>query len=218
MAPPLPTGLPGYVEDAVYDFTGAAVPAGFQIFKGQPGGDPGALWSPSHVSVSGGLLQLTTSRDPAYGDAWVSGGVCLCDNANTYGAYFVRSRATGVGPNDVELLWPVAKVWPPEIDFFESSTSTLNTATIHFDSADQIDQRALTIDATAWHTWGVVWTPTSIIYTVDGHEWGQVTSLAEIPNQPMTLDIDQQTFCTRNWGCPASSTSMLVNWVAEFQR
>jgi len=26
-------------------------------------------------------------------------------------------------------------------------------------------------DLTQWHTWGVIWSATSIIYTVDGQEW-----------------------------------------------
>jgi len=217
MAPPTATSLPGYVEDYVNDFNGTSLPAGWVAFKGQPGGDPGALWAPTHVAVNDGLLRLTTSRDSAFGDAWVSGGVCECAAGHTYGAFFVRSRSTAVGPNAVELLWPVAKVWPPEIDFFESSSPTLNTATIHFDSTDQVDQRQLTIDATSWHTWGVIWSPTSIVYTVDGQQWGSVTTTAEIPDQAMTLDIDAQTFCSRGWGCPTVPSSMLVDWVAEYQ-
>jgi beta-glucanase (GH16 family) len=134
----------------------------------------------------------------------------------TYGAYFVRSRVTGPGPSQVELLWPT-QGWPPEIDFNETGGTTGgSSATLHFDSNNDQDQRTVTMNMTQWHTWGVIWTPTSVTYTVDGHAWGSVHVAAEISDVPMTLDLTQQTWCTSNWACPTAPQSMEVDWVAEY--
>lgn len=218
MLPPSPTALAGYTQTYVQNFNGTTLPPGWDLFTGKPGGDPGAQWAASHVVVDDGMLQLNTWRDAVYGDEWVSGGVCQCGQPATYGAFFVRSRVTGVGPNTVELLWPLARVWPPEVDFYETSSADGGSATLHFNPKDYVDQRTIFADMTAWHTWGVIWTPTSVTYTLDGTIWGTVSVVQEIPQQPMTLDIDQETWCSKGWGCPTQPESMLIDWVAEYSR
>ena len=186
-------------------------------YSGVPGSDPGAQFGSAHAVVSGGMLQLNAWQDPAYNGEWVTGGVCQCGHGQTYGAYFVRSRVTGPGPTQVELLWPVANVWPPEIDFNETLGTTDGTsATVHFGSANGQDQRTLSIDMTQWHTWGVIWTPSSVTYTVDGRAWSTVMNTSEIPNQAMTLDLQQQTWCSSGWACPTAPQSMDVDWAAEY--
>jgi beta-glucanase (GH16 family) len=217
MAPPAVNAMPGYSQTYVNDFTGNSLPAGWSTFAGTPGGDPGSQWAASHVVVAGGLIQLNTAQDPAFGNNWVTGGVCQCGHSQTYGAYFVRSRTTGPGPTVVQLLWPAANVWPPEIDFNESDGTTGGTsATLHFGSSNSQDRRTVNIDMTQWHTWGVIWTPSSITYTVDGQVWGSVSVASEIPNQAMTLDIDQQTWCSIESACPSAPQSQLIDWTAEY--
>jgi beta-glucanase (GH16 family) len=209
--------LAGYTQSYVNDFTGTALPSGWGAYSGNPGSDPGAQWGTAHVVVSNGMLQLNTYQDPAYGNEWVTGGVSQSGRSQTYGAYYVRSRVTGAGPTQVELLWPVAPVWPPEIDFNETGGGTTSTsATVHFGSSSGQDQRNLSIDLTQWHTWGVIWTPSSITYTVDGKVWGTVSVASEIPNQPMVLDLQQQTWCSSGYACPSSNQSMDIDWVAEY--
>jgi len=183
-------------------------------------GDPGAMFAPTHLTVSGGLLNINTFQDPAYGGGWVTGGTCPCGiPGQTYGAYFVRSRMTGPGPTNVALLWPDANVWPPEIDFNETYGSTTATsATVHWGAGNsQYPVRLSAIDMTRWHTWGVIWTPTSITYTVDGQVWATVSnSSAQIPNIPMHLSLQSQTWCASGWACPTAPASMQVNWIAEY--
>jgi beta-glucanase (GH16 family) len=87
---------------------------------------------------------------------------------------------------------------------------------VHFGSSNSQVQRNVNVDMTQWHTWGVIWTPTSITYTVDGRVWGTVTDPSQIPSQAMTLDIDQQTWCQSGWACPSAPQSELVDWVAEY--
>jgi hypothetical protein len=209
--------LAGFDLSYVSDFNGTSLPDGWEAFYGVPGGDPSGQFAVTHVVVSDGLLQLNTWKDPAYGDKWVTGGLCQCGLAHTYGAYFVRSRLTGPGPNDAELLWPAARVWPPEIDFNENGGDvTATSSTVHWGQTDQIDQLHVSIDMTKWHTWGVIWTPASITYTVDGSAWGVVSAAVEIPRQPMTLDIEQRVRCGGATECPRVPESIEVDWVAEY--
>jgi beta-glucanase (GH16 family) len=213
--------LPGYTQSYVTDFTGTTLPAGWGAYSGKPGGDPGAQWGGlAHAVVSDGMLQLETFQDPAYGGEWVTGGVSQSGHSQTYGAYFVRSRVTGAGPTNVELLWPVAPVWPPEIDFNETGGSASGTsATVHWGANGVNNQYQVSnqsLNMTEWHTWGVIWTPTSITYTIDGQVWGTVTVASEIPNQAMVLDLQQQTWCNSGFACPTSPQSMDIDWVAEY--
>jgi hypothetical protein len=220
-APPATSALPGYTQNYVQDFTANSIPAEWAVYSGLPGGDPGGQFGPAHVNVAAGLMVISTYRDPAYNNEWVTGGTCLCGNnlAQLYGAWFVRSRVTGAGPTSVELLWPDTNIWPPEIDFNESGGATTSeTATTHFGANNSIVQSSLTIDLTKWHTWGVIWSPTSIIYTVDGRYWASVTNPAEIPKVSMHLSIQSQTWCGASpaWACPTSNQQTLVDWVAEY--
>jgi hypothetical protein len=221
MDPPGANALAGYTQTYVTDFPGTSLPAGWYTYSGTPGGDPGARWASSHDVVGGGMLQLETYQDPAYNNQWVSGGLKMSGISQIHGAYFVRSRAvgTGPGPDDVALLWPANNSWPPEVDFNETlGSDTSSTATLHYGSTNNMDYRTASIDMTQWHTWGVIWTSTSITYTVDGVVWGSTAVASEIPNTPMTLDLQQQTMCGAgvNWGCPTTPQSMDVNWVTEY--
>src|ERR1019366_3986573 len=185
-APPAPTALAGYTQSYVSDFTGSTLPAGWNVYTGIPGGDPGGHFGGSHVVVSGGLLTLNTYRDAAWNNQYVTGGLCQCGLAQTYGAYFVRSRLTGRGPNEVDLLWPAANAWPPEIDFSETGGSdNSTTGTVHYGAANNMDHRKVMINMTQWHTVGVIWTPTSLTFVVDGQVWARDNVISHIPKQPM---------------------------------
>lgn len=215
--PPSATALVGYDLSYVNDFTGSTIPAGWDVFNGVPGGDPGGFFGASHVAVGNGLLQLNTFRNPASGNRWVTGGLCQCGVARKYGAYFVRSRLTNAGPNEVELLWPATNKWPPEIDFNETGGSVTSTSTsVHFGVANHIVRSQLRINMTRWHTWGVIWTPKFIVYTVDGRIWRSFKGASEIPRVRMTLDLEQLQQCQEVRQCPTTPTSMQVDWVAEY--
>jgi hypothetical protein len=214
-----PNALPGFTQSYSNDFTGTSLPSGWDVYTGTAGGDTSSQWASNHVSVGAGLLTLSTFQDPAYNNNWVTGGLCQCGVAKTYGAYFVRSRVTGAGPTGVELLFPTVG-WPPEIDFNETggqttSTTATNIWAISGTSRSQ-QQSSVNINMTQWHTWGVIWTPQTITYTVDGQVWGTVTNSSEIPNVPMTLDLQQQTWCSSGYACPTTPESMQVDWVSEY--
>jgi hypothetical protein len=220
-SPPTGDEMPGFTQTYVSDFPGTTLPPGWTAFSGVPAGVPDGQFGTSHVVVKGGLLRLNVSRDAAYSNRWVTGGVCLCTVSQTYGAYFVRSRLTGGGPNNVQLLWPTANVWPPEIDFYETGGKTTGlVATVHYGAANNITQRFITIDLTKWHTFGVVWQRDALVFTVDGRSWGTVTLPWQIPDQPMTLHLQQQASCALGltYWCPREPSSMEIDWVAIYAR
>jgi outer membrane protein OmpA-like peptidoglycan-associated protein len=215
-SPPSAGAFPGYHQSYVDDFSKSSSLHGWTVFQGPTTGDSSGEFVRSHVTVGGGLLQLNAWQDPSYGNTWATGGVCQCNVNQTYGAYFVRSRLTGPGPTVVEMLMPQVG-WPPEIDFNETRESDDNTiATLHYTSADLQIYRDLTVDLTQWNTWGVVWTPTSITYTLNGLAWGSINTPSEIPDQPMHLDLTSQTWCSSDFACPTSPQSVQINWVAEY--
>ncbi len=217
LAPPSATSLPGFMLRYVNNFNGTTVPAGWTVFTGTPSGAPGGQFGKAHVVVSHGELQLNTWPDPQYQNRWVTGGLCHCGMTRTYGAYFVRARITGAGPNEVMLLWPKSESFPPEIDFNENEGRLDNTSsTVHWGSTNQVEQHLLSIDMTKWHTWGVVWTPTAIEDVVDGTVWASVTRPAAIARVPMRLDLEQRTMCQIHLQCPKKPSSMYVDWVVEF--
>ncbi|MFI5036198.1 MAG: glycoside hydrolase family 16 protein [Acidimicrobiales bacterium] len=217
LAPPGASALPGYRLRYVTDFPGRRVPSGWDVFTGVPGGDPGGQFGRDHVVVSGGLLHLNAWRDPRYSGRWVTGGLCHCGMAWTYGAFFVRSRITGGGANEVQLLWPANNQWPPEIDFNESGGSVTSTSSsLHFGSSTALVKHTVRLDMEAWHTWGVVWSPTAVTYVVDGQVWARVTAASQIPRIPLRLDLEQRTLCTIGQQCPRAPVSMLVDWVSLY--
>ena len=211
--------MTGYAQSYVDDFSGSSL-SGWSAYSGQPAGDPGSQWGgASHAVVSGGLLSLNTFQDSAYNNEWVAGGVSQ-NLTRTYGAYFVRSRVTGAGPTNVELLFP-ATGWPPEVDFNETSgvssgTSATTIWAVNGSGTKSQVQVQLAIDMSQWHTWGVIWTPTSVTYTVDGRVWGTVTNASEVPQVAMRLDLQQQTWCSSGFACPSAPQSMQIDWVAEY--
>ncbi len=219
MAPPGADSLKGYSLTYVTDFNAPGLPSGWNLFTGHPGGLPTANFDVHHVHVSGGLLRLETYRDPAYGNEWTTGGLCQCGRPQEYGAFFVRSRLTQGGANSDELLWPWNNAsWPPEIDFNENLNHLdLTSSTTHWGATNHEDFKSIRINMLKWHTWGVIWTPTYILYVVDGQPWHEFSIAADVPHIPMTLDFEQRAICPSSFQCPTMPSSMLIDWVAEYK-
>ena len=218
---------PGWRRVFFDDFNHGLRTSRWGVYSGQPGGDPGGWWAPSHAVVTHGMLHLETYRDPRYHDRWVSAGVSSAPALRqTYGKYEVRVRIDrGRGVSFVALLWPVHDVWPPEIDFAESGgeTSARNqmTATLHYGADDSQLQKTVNVDLTRWHTLGVEWLPGKLVYTIDGRAWATMTTAA-VPHQPMEMDLQTQAgTCGVSYApCPNAATPAHVDaqikWVAAY--
>lgn len=215
IAPPTATALRGYRHTYTQDFAGHVLPKGWGTFDGVPQGDDQSHWLPSHVVVSGGLVRLIASKDAA--GTWITGGVSQFSVGRAYGAYFIRSRVTGPGPDQNEMLWPVAPVWPPEVDFNEMGYSPKSTSwTVHYGHGSAFVQTTRSFNMERWHTWGLIWTPKKMTFIIDGHSWGSLTDVQQIPHQKMMLDVQQQVWCHPRLACPTRSSALEVDWVAEY--
>ena len=226
----MPVGdISGWHQVFADDFSGSSLdPSRWFAYSGQPGGDPGGLWAPSHVLVSNGQLVLAGYRDPAFGNKWVTGGVSSKPGlVQTYGKYEVRFRFdAGIGIAHVMLLWPADNSWPPEVDFSEDNGGNKQTtyATLHWGALNNQLQVQAPVDLTQWHTLGVEWTPGMLVYTLDGTPWKTVLS-SNVPSIPMVLDMQTQAWdCTSSgWeSCPNSTTPTNVNldvdWAVAYAR
>jgi beta-glucanase (GH16 family) len=219
--------LPGWQRVFADDFNHGLSTSKWGAYSGQPAGDPGGWWDPSHAVVRRGILELDTYRDRRLGGRWVSGGVSSSPALKqTYGKYLVRFRMDGGrGIAGVLLLWPVRHAWPPEVDFAESGgTSSARdgvAATLHYGSTDREVQRSVHADFTRWHTVGVEWTPGKLTYTLDGRRWATVRS-PSVPRERMEMDLQAQagTCGDRYAPCPDSTTpsrvTLQVDWVVAY--
>lgn len=220
---------PGWHQVFADDFNGSTLNTErWRRYGGQPGGDPGGWWDPSHVSVANGTLVLSGYRDPADGGKWTTGGVSSSPGlVQTYGKYLVRFRFDrGEGIAHAILLWPADENWPPEVDFSEDNGATrqVDYGTLHHGANDSQVQQSVSVDLTRWHTLGVEWTPGQLVYTLDGRIWSTVSS-QYVPSVPMVLDIQTQAWAcgTSTWEqCVGSTTpsrvNLYVDWVVAYAR
>ncbi len=216
------TDLPNWKLVSTEDFNGSSLPKGWGAYTGQPGGNPGGWWDPSHAVVSNGNLVLRGYRDGAH---WATGGVMLWA-PQTYGKYEVRFKMdAGKGVKYALLMWPSSGRWPTdgEIDFLEDGGGdrSSTTATLHYGANNSTIQRSVATDFTQWHTVGVEWSPGSLVYTLDGKPWGSVAT-SQVPSTPMNLALQTEAgTCGDKWTpCPDASTptevDAQIDWVARY--
>jgi hypothetical protein len=210
------------------DFEGTSLAKGWGAYNGDISSTPGGLWKPSHVRVQNGLLRLLGYQEA---NRWVTGGLMNTGAATTsYGKYEVRFRAdNGNGVKYAILLWPDTNVWPDdgEIDFAEDDGGVRDgfSATVHYVSggSHQTIQRQLKGDFSVWHTVGVEWSPSGLVYTLDGKAWATV-STTHTPSVAMNLVIQTEaaTTCSEFMTCVDASTpstvAVEVDWVTAYVR
>jgi len=225
----MPSRAPrGYHAVVAQDFVGTTVPAGWHPYQGQAGSDTAGWWDPSHITVGNGMLTLHAYKDPAHGgpnSPWVEGGIDQWPaGVLINGEYLVRSRvSSATGVTEVALLWPDDDNWPPEIDFNESNGTNESTATLIWGTAGRqyhLQARVPQVDLTQWHTWGVIVTPKTITYTLDGTTWAKMANHEQVA---MHLALQQQVWACDNQSdrvCPNTATPKAVNlqvdWVVVY--
>jgi hypothetical protein len=156
-------------------FSGTALDTGAWSAYDSAGNDGHGLRRPSAVSVADGVLTITAQMD---GDSLVSGGISH-RYEQTYGRYEVRVR-TGVDPSEtmsgVVLTWPASNQFPRdgENDIYETLATPGDRSEFYsfihqpFGTPDQQDRTVHPVDASAWHTVVMEWTPTAIRLYRDG--------------------------------------------------
>jgi len=233
---PLAT-LSGFTPSYVQEFTGDAIPPGWGAYSGVPGGESAqvAQWVRGMCTVSEGEAHFMASGVD-------SCGLNYYGTPQEYGAWFARMKGddepSGMFFSDIFLLWPANNQWPPEIDVYEDSGGSRSgtTATLHntvgsacgsspssqcMQSYEQTNAPSggVANDGTAWHTYGVEWTPSGVSWLIDGHviftaPASQVQSPAQQPALPMNMVLQSQNL--QGAGAPTPRETMTVDWVEEF--
>ncbi|MDG4830331.1 glycoside hydrolase family 16 protein [Solwaraspora sp. WMMD1047] len=221
----LPQGdMPGWRQIFTEDFSGTALDDRWFAYEGQPDGDPGGWFDPSHVSVSGGLLTIGGWREADRGNIYATGGISNRRVVSrTYGRFDIRFRMDrGTGIAYALLLWPASNVYPPEIDIAEDNGRGRDRmyGVLHPVTGRPVE-RSVPGDFTQWHTAGLEWTPGRLVFTLDGEPWTEITG-DQVPDEPMALALQSQAwYCGHTWeACPDETTpervNLQVDWVSIY--
>jgi beta-glucanase (GH16 family) len=146
----------------------------------------------SNVVLHSGIMTLKVAKQHG---AWSSAGMCACRvTTGTYGTYLLRARyGHGMGTRATALLWP-RRGWPPEVDFMEFDARdphhTQLMLTNHYNAGHRknlMQHAFIRGDYTKWHTFGLVWTPSELRFTLDGRTTAVMRG--HVPHQPMWAGI-----------------------------
>jgi beta-glucanase (GH16 family) len=183
---------------------------------------------PTQDQVYGGALHLVPQRTPTPGLAsngtpkeyqYRSGMVTTYPSFNfTYGYVQVVARipyGSGLWP----ALWmlPTNLQWPPEIDIIEHYGDSL-VSWQHLHSPYYPTQMAFEPTpnlSNGWHTFGLYWSPQSVIWFIDGQRVYDDTHA--VPKQAMYLIANLAVYQQVRSGWNASSDSMAIRSVSVWQ-
>jgi beta-glucanase (GH16 family) len=154
---------------------------------------------PANITFANGAANFLVTMGPTpsgrrYGSA----------TATTYGKF---AQAYGYWEAEVKMpsrahgLWPAFWLvpadgsWPPEIDVMEWLGVQPNTdfMTLHFGAANSMSGGSFSGPdfSAGFHTLGLLWTPMSITWYIDGIQEIQVTN--NIPSKPMFIVLNNDT-------------------------
>jgi hypothetical protein len=182
---------------ALGSFPGSVYANRWMSYDGLPDTSEIGLYKPSDVlSVHDGALDmylhtkegrpLGAAPIPLVGGEW--GG-------HVYGRYTVRFKADALeGFGAGWLLWPDSNIWSEgEIDFPEGGLDSTIYANQH--CIGDPEEKCLAVNtgvpfSSGWHTTTIEWTPSGVVYLLDGQLVGQS---AESPSTPMHLVLQTAT-------------------------
>jgi len=146
-----------------------------------------------------------------------------------YGRYAVRVRSDDVeGYKMAWLLWPDSGTNTTgsasgvggngEIDFPERDLSGDRVMGFvhHQDATRKNDQywTASQVDASAWHTYVIEWTPDLVVFLLDGVEVGRTTE--RVPNTSMHWVLQTETVLSGSTP-PSAAGDVEIDWVAAWE-
>jgi VCBS repeat-containing protein len=153
-------------------------------------------------SIVNGVLTITASRTPTadlpYLDnlPFTSGLLTTQTSfAQTYGYFEIKAQLpAGQGVWPAFWLLPTNGTWPPEVDVFEQLGGADIYQTSHYtDSTGAPAQTGFTTyqpgNTTGFHTYGLLWTKTSLTWYVDGVETATTATPADM-NSPMYMLVN----------------------------
>jgi beta-glucanase (GH16 family) len=185
-------------------------------------------YTPSQDQVYGGALHLVPERVRTQGLAsdgkpkeyqYRSGMVTTYPNYSfTYGyAQMVARIPYGSGLWSALWMLPANLKWPPEIDILEHYGDSL-VSWQHLHSPTYPTQMAFEATpnlSAGWHTFGLYWSPSQVIWFIDGQRVYDDTHA--IPDQAMYLIANLAVYQQVQSGWNASSDSMAIRSVSVWQ-
>jgi beta-glucanase (GH16 family) len=193
-------------------------------FKGTTDHDLGL----NPFSVSNGVLDIRAQTVDAATSAGMwnygySSGVITTKQSfsQTYGYFEMRADL----PENVSGAWPAFWLvpadgsWPPELDVMEtlSGTPNIDYTTVHSGvngAHTAVGSANLVTDVTGYHTYGVLWTATTLTWYLDGQEVFQAATPADM-NKPMYMIANM---AVGGWaGAPNfTSADMLIDYIHAY--
>jgi endo-1,3-1,4-beta-glycanase ExoK len=201
------------------DFNGTAVDTSKWSIYGPwiPGNAGYGVRDGRALTVGNGLLTITARM---INGTLVSGGIS--DRLNqAYGKFEFRVRTDAdpsAATSGVILTWPQSQRWPidGENDIYETLTDPDRdpvASFVHYGSTNQQYWFHHNVDGTAWHTFGMEWTPTAIKMLRDGAVVWTVSDTAAIPDVAHHLSIQLDAFKSSMSG----TVRMQVDWVRIYK-
>ena len=165
----------------------------------------------ARASGRGATRRATTSGRPA-------GSACAACTPPTARSSCARARRPPVPTTSSCSGRSTTRGRPSSTSTRPGTSPIASTWTDHYRSpTTKVQEQRRRSTSREWHTWGVVWTPTSVTFVVDGHAWGpRSPRRRRSPTSPMTLDLQQQTWCGILPECPRHRSQLLVDWVAVY--
>jgi beta-glucanase (GH16 family) len=179
-------------------------------------------------SVQNGVLTITASPTPSQDLQYLNNMPYISGQLNTqnsfsqtYGYFEMRAELPGGGQGLWPAFWllPENNSWPPEIDVFEQvSGATSNIfSTIHDNTGNSSSNFNIGDTSAGYHTYGVLWTPQTLTFYVDGQKMFSTPTPADY-NQPMYMLMNLAV--GGSWpGSPNASTNWaLANMKVDYVR
>lgn len=189
-----------------------------------------SAFDPGYSSVENGNLKIRWAPSPI-----TDGGVTFPYRAGIattatgysfqYGVVEARiwvPRASGIAPAFWMLPTPVDSTWPPEVDIAELSTTPAGQVDAHFNvhyTRNGVNGQIAgfpqygTDVGGSWHTYTLVWQPTSMTVYLDGAQAYQYTGVG-IPQQPMYVIFSGGVLK----GSDPGAGEMLVDYLRVWQQ
>jgi len=192
-------------------------------------GSSGSPLGLNPFSDQNGVLTITASPTPSQDLQYLGNMPYISGQLNTqnsfsqtYGYFEMRAELPGGGQGLWPAFWllPENNSWPPEIDVFEQVSSPTSNifSTIHDNTAGNSSSNFNIGNTSAgYHTYGVLWTPQTLTFYVDGQKMFSTPTPADY-NQPMYMLMNLAV--GGSWpGSPNASTNWaLANMKVDYIR
>ncbi|MGE2731544.1 glycoside hydrolase family 16 protein [Mycolicibacterium vaccae] len=192
------------------EFDAPSTLSNWVVYDG-PGHAGNGRRTPEAMSVDDGMLTITADEHGNSGGmGWFPGRL--------HGRWeaCVRSSTAPAAYHSLVLLWPDAEDWPVggEVDFMEIIEPDRQQVDLwlHWGPGGAKKTTAVRVDATQWHSYAVEWTPSHLIYYIDGEPEWLITDPGLLPPRPMHLCLQLDYF----GGDSGGGARQWVDWVRQY--